>query len=170
MSHNTRPVGLVVALNADRVIGRGGRIPWHRPADLRRFKRLTVGGTVVMGRRTFESIGRPLPDRDNVVVTRHSGWPGIIRVPSLAEGLRHGRGPAWVIGGAELYAEALEGPAHFVDVTHVPDQVEVRGSVRFPFLDPERWVAGGLHRNDEDPQLWHQRYERRDALPSVGLA
>lgn len=156
-----RPVGLVVAISPHRVIGREGRIPWKRPADLRRFKRLTLGGTLLMGRLTFESIGRPLPGRENIVVTRQASLPGVKTVPSLKDGVRQGSGPIWVIGGARLFQEALQTCADFVDLTHVPDLVPVEGSVLFPLMNPEHWVAGPLSQNDEDPTLWHQRYVRR---------
>lgn len=155
-----RPVGVVVGMSPDRVIGRDNQIPWRRPADLRRFKTLTMGGTLIMGRLTWLSIGRPLPGRDTVVVTRTESFPGVEVTPSLAEALTRGRGPAWVVGGARLFAEAVEGPADFVDMTYVPDLVPVEGSVLFPRLDPERWIAEPLSPNPDDAELWHRRFRR----------
>lgn len=156
----SRAVGVVVGMSPQRVIGRDNAIPWRRPADLRRFKALTMGGTLIMGRLTWESIGRPLPGRDTVVVTQAPSFPGVEVVRSLAEALERGRGPAWVVGGARLFAEALEGRADFVDMSYVPDEVPVEGSVLFPRLDPEAWIAGPLHANEEDPELWHRRFFR----------
>lgn len=159
-------VGVVVAVNPEGVIGRDNLVPWHRPADLRRFKRLTQGGTVIMGRLTFESIGRPLPHRRNLVVSasgRLGPRAGIEVVPSLAAALGASEGPVFVIGGARLFAEACRGPADFVDLTVVPDDVPAEGSVLFPPLDPTLWFLAHARRNDEDPELWHRRYERLTA-------
>ncbi len=150
----------VVAMAPGRVIGRDNRVPWHRPADLRRFKALTVGGTVVMGRNTHESIGRPLPGRTHVVVTSRGPIDGAATVSSLEQALALGDGALFVIGGAQIYAEALaQDLLDEIDLTHVPDRVE--GAVHFPRLDPERWVAGPLSRLPEDPELWIQRFRRR---------
>lgn len=106
---------LVVARADNGVIGRDNALPWHLPADLRHFKRLTVGKPVIMGRRTFESIGKPLPGRHNIVLTRSPGWTfgGVTVAPNLAEavaaaGLQHARpDEIMIIGGAAVYAEAL---------------------------------------------------------------
>lgn len=169
MSASDPRVGVIAAVSPEGVIGRDGRLPWHRPADLRRFKRLTLGSTVVMGRRTFESIGKPLPDRRNLVVTR-SSLPGCLTVPSLAAALAAARGSVWIIGGARLFAEALAGPAELVDLTLVPDRVPVPGSVLFPELDPERWMVTSLEPNADDPALWHRRYRRADRSPRTAEA
>lgn len=108
-------VSFVVARADNGVIGRDNALPWHLPADLRHFKRLTVGKPVVMGRRTFESIGKPLPGRHNIVLTR-GGWraEGVTVVPNLAEAIAAaGMDPraraeeVMVIGGAAVYADAL---------------------------------------------------------------
>jgi dihydrofolate reductase len=148
-------------MSPDRVIGRGGALPWRRPADLRRFKALTMGGTLVMGRRTFASIGRPLPGRDNVVLTARE-LEGVETVSDLDAALERGTGPLWIIGGARVFAAALDHSAtDFVDLTHVPDPIPPDGSVLFPRLDPETWVAGQLAPSPEDPELWHQRFDRR---------
>jgi dihydrofolate reductase len=101
---------IIVAMDPDRVIGRDNQLPWHLPEDLRHFKRITNGHTLVMGRRTHESIGRPLPNRRNMVLTRQSHWeaPGVEVHPDLASALAvAGDGPVFVIGGAELFREAL---------------------------------------------------------------
>ena len=104
-------LSLVAAIARNRVIGVGGRLPWHLPEDLQRFKRLTMGAAVIMGRRTYESIGRSLPGRRNIVVTRQAAarWSGCAVAPSLAAALSLAADSpeAFVIGGAALYAEAL---------------------------------------------------------------
>jgi dihydrofolate reductase len=103
-------VQIIVAMDPDRVIGRDNQLPWHLPDDLRYFKRITSGHTVVMGRRTYESIGRPLPNRRNIVLTRQTGWqaPGVEVHANLDAALAAaGDGPVFVIGGAELFRAAL---------------------------------------------------------------
>jgi len=107
-------VSLVAAVARDGVIGLEGRLPWRIPEDMRRFRELTIGHPVVMGRRTWESLPerfRPLPGRRNIVVTRNTAWHGVGagRAKSLHDALRQldGAAKVFVIGGGELYAEAL---------------------------------------------------------------
>jgi dihydrofolate reductase len=100
-------VRLIAAVARNLAIGRGGRLPWRLPADLSRFRRLTWGHPVLMGRRTFESIGHPLEGRTNIVLTRDPAWsrPGCVPAHSAEEALGAcGDGAAFVIGGASLYA------------------------------------------------------------------
>lgn len=129
-------VVLVVAVAQGGVIGTGGALPWHLPADLAHFRRLTLGRPVIMGRATFESIGKPLPQRQNIVLSRRAGFapPGVQVVASLNEAYRlaaaHG-GPAMVIGGAAVYAQALS-DASTVELTEVHASVE--GDTHFPPL------------------------------------
>ena len=133
-------VSLVAALARNRVIGAGNRLPWHLPEDLKRFKRLTTGAPVIMGRKTHESIGKPLPGRRNIVVTRQPGasWHGCEVVHSLEAALAAaGDAPeAFVIGGAELYALALPRADRMyltlVDADHA-------GDAWFPEFDPADW-------------------------------
>jgi len=104
-------LAIVVAATDNGVIGRDGRLPWHLPDDLKRFKSLTLGKPVLMGRKTYDSIGKPLVDRPNIVLTRNPGWeaPHVIVVHSLAEALKRAR-PAtelMVIGGADIFALCL---------------------------------------------------------------
>ena len=125
-------IALVVAYSANRVIGRDGGLPWHLPTDLRRFKRLTSGGTVVMGRRTWDSLPdrfRPLPGRRNVVVSRNGcDAPEVCR--SVEDALR---GDCFVIGGGEVYAQAL---AHADRVHATEVDAVVDGDVHMPELGP----------------------------------
>ena len=105
-------VTLVVARGSNGVIGAAGAIPWHLPADLAHFKQLTVGHVLVMGRVTFESIGRPLPGRTTVVVTRDPHWraEGVLTAGSVADALDVAAGvdpQVFVVGGAQVYAESL---------------------------------------------------------------
>ena len=150
---------LLAATSPDMVIGRAGEIPWHYPGDLRRFKRLTLGHTVVMGRRTWESLpGRPLPGRRNLVLTSRS-LDGVECFKSLAEAVPTVEGELFFIGGAQLYREAL-GVADFIDLTLVPDDVPVEGSVLFPPIPPE-WEPGPVEQHPDEPTLRLQRWTRR---------
>ena len=103
-------ISLIVAMDKNRVIGNGGKIPWHLPADFAYFKATTLGHPVIMGRATFESIGRPLPGRKNIVLTRGEfTHDGVDVAHSLdeAQSLADGDSEIFVIGGAKVYAEAL---------------------------------------------------------------
>ncbi|MBM4148041.1 MAG: dihydrofolate reductase [Lentisphaerae bacterium] len=103
-------ISIICAMGRNRGIGVGNRLPWRLPEDLKRFKRLTMGHTLVMGRKTFESIGRPLPGRRNIVISRNPGFraAGCDMAASLQEALSAaGPGEVFVIGGAEVYRSAL---------------------------------------------------------------
>jgi dihydrofolate reductase len=137
-------VSLVAALARNRVIGAGNRLPWHLPEDLKRFKRLTLGAPVIMGRKTYvsimEQVGKPLPGRRNVVVTRQAGarWDGCEVVHSLAEALAAAGGApeVFVIGGAELYAQALPlGDRMYLTLL----DADYEGDARFPAFDSSDW-------------------------------
>lgn len=136
-------VTLIVAMSENRAIGRDNRLPWHLAADLAQFKRLTMGHHLVMGRKTYESIGRPLPGREMIVVTRQEGYaaPGCAGAPSLEAALAlaraRGEGEAFVIGGAELFAAALP-LAGRMYLTLVHAQVEA--DAFFPAFDEAGWV------------------------------
>jgi dihydrofolate reductase len=133
-------VSLVVARARNGVIGKDNDLPWRLPADLAYFKRLTLGHPIVMGRRTWESIGRALPGRRNIVVTRTPGYraPGAEVVDSLDAAWRAAEGAAevFVIGGAALYESVLP-LADRIFLTEV--EAEVSGETRFPALDPRNW-------------------------------
>lgn len=141
-----RPVISFVVARADNgVIGRNNALPWHLPPDLRHFKRLTVGKPVVMGRKTFDSIGKPLPGRHNIVLTRDAGWraEGVTLATNLAEAIAAaGLDPktradeVMIIGGAAVYAEALP-IATRVYLTEVHDAPE--GDTILPPFDASRW-------------------------------
>jgi len=148
----SRPtVTLIWAMSADRVIGRDGDLPWHLPDDLKRFKRVTSGGSVIMGRKTWQSIGgKPLPDRQNIVVTRTDGFPapGALIAPSLPSALaKVTTDRAFVIGGAALFAEALD-EADRLEVTHI--HADIEGDVLMPEVGWSGWslVADEVHPAD----------------------
>jgi dihydrofolate reductase len=158
-------VSLIVAMARNRVIGRDGKLPWRLPADLQRFKVLTMGHHIIMGRHTWESIGRPLPGRASVVVTRNKAYvaAGATVVGSLAAALRVAStdSEAFVIGGGELYREALP----LADRIYLTELVgEYSGDVFFPPLSQDEWRAGPReHRAAEgDQPAWQfVVYERQ---------
>lgn len=141
-------VYLVAAVAANGVIGASGKMPWHLPEDLRHFKALTLGHPVIMGRKTWESLGKPLPGRENIVVTRSPGYaaPGASVAGSLEGALAFcaGEPVAFVIGGGELYAQALP-LADGLVLTEI--QRVYAGDTYFPSLDRSAW-----HETQRKPQ------------------
>lgn len=163
-------VALVVAVADNGTIGRDGALPWHLPDDLRRFKTITMGAPVVMGRRTFESIGRPLPGRHNIVVTRNPAWraEGVTPVADLPAALAvAGDAPqVMIIGGAALYAEALP-LAQRLYLTRVHAVVE--GDVRFPPLAPRDWRVVSSERHAADARhAYPMSFEVLERLSAPG--
>jgi dihydrofolate reductase len=145
-------IGMIWAQAANGVIGRGGALPWRLPEDMARFRALTTGTTVVMGRRTWESIPerfRPLPGRRNVVLSLQAGWaaPGAEVAPSVDEALALADGDAWVIGGASVYAAAMP-RADVLEVTELAEPVD--GDVLAPDVGPE-WSVAAVDPGDG----WH---------------
>jgi dihydrofolate reductase len=148
-------ISIIVALAENGVIGSDKRLPWHLPDDLKRFKALSLGKPIVMGRRTFESIGRPLPGRTNIVVSRRPelALEGTVVAHSLDAALAAaGAAPEVVIiGGAEIFRQALPR----TDVIHLTRvHARVAGDVIFPELDPGEWreIAAEHHAADERHQ------------------
>jgi dihydrofolate reductase len=134
-------LGLIYARARNGVIGKDGGLPWHLPEDLAHFKRLTLGCPVIMGRKTWDSLPerfRPLPGRLNIVVTRQAGWSanGASTVSSLAQAIGLAAEPplAWVIGGAELFAQALP-LADVAEITEI--DADIDGDVFAPQLGAE---------------------------------
>ncbi|WP_250461127.1 dihydrofolate reductase [Microbulbifer litoralis] len=140
------PIALIAAMARNRTIGRENSLPWRISGDLKFFKHTTLGKPIVMGRKTFESIGRPLPGRDNIVISRNPDWcaDGVICASTLERGLQLARASAagsgaeevMVIGGAEIYRQALPLAARLY-VTEV--DAEVDGDAFFPEID-DQWM------------------------------
>jgi dihydrofolate reductase len=134
------PVYLVAAVAENGVIGANGKLPWHLPEDLQHFKQLTLGHPVIMGRKTWESIGRPLPNRNNIVVSRRAGFhaAGASVALSLEDALAlcAGPDPVFIIGGNELYRAALPYAAGLV-LTRIHRSYE--GDAHFPEIHPGDW-------------------------------
>ena len=133
-------ISLIVAMAQNGVIGRDNALPWRLPADLKRFKEFTLGKPILMGRKTFEAIGRPLPGRANLVLTRDRDWraPGVIPVHSVEEALLQTRTceELVAIGGAEIYRQLLP-LARRIYLTHV--HADIPGDTYFPAFDPAQW-------------------------------
>ncbi len=167
---------VIAAVARNGVIGRAGDIPWSLPEDWRRFKRVTTGHVLVMGRTTYEGIGRPLPGRTSIVITRNPRWtprdapdplaPGrwrfgpetlVVRVATIDQALATAdevapNGICWIAGGGEVYRAAMP---HLtaLDITEVP--LEPEGDTRFPVIDPEAWRV--VHR-EQFPGFTVARY------------
>jgi len=158
-------VTIVVAMGANRAIGVDGDLPWHLPEDLAYFKKLTLGHPMVMGRATFESIGRPLPGRTSIVVTRNRDWnaEGVEVRHSLDDALEYARSlddEVFLVGGGQLFAEALT--RELVDlmvVTRVA--ASPRADTYFPRIDWDRWQAVGSIPYGGDPSFEIVTYRRR---------
>ena len=151
-------VSLIAAMAENRVIGRDNTLPWHLPDDLKRFKQRTEGHVVIMGRKTFESFGRPLPDRRSIVVTRNREYrpQGAEVVHGLDQALAiardAGEAEAFILGGAEIYGLALpQADRIYLTVVHA----EVAGDTFFPELDAARWKLVEDERHEADDRHAH---------------
>ena len=151
--------GILVAVSPEGIIGKDNTIPWHYSADLKRFKRLTTGNTIIMGRKTWESLPiKPLPNRRNIVITR-SSIKGIECFQSIDDALQTCEGDVWFIGGAGIYQEAMQ-KADIIDMTLVPDSVSGEDCIYFPAID-KSWIEGDTNVLEDDPKLRHKIYTRR---------
>lgn len=138
---------LIAAISENNVIGRNGQLPWRLKSDLAHFRALTIGKPVIMGRKTYESIGKPLKDRTNIVLTRDSDWtaPGTVPVASMDAAIdaawqdaeKRGEQEIMVIGGSGVFAAAMP-MADRLEITHVHASPE--GDALFPPIDPTMWA------------------------------
>ena len=157
-------VTLVVARADNGVIGRGGKLPWHLPADLKHFKRVTMGTPMVMGRKTFESLPGLLPGRRHIVITRDPDWQaqGAERACGIADALElAGEGPVSVIGGAEIFRLFLP-LAGRIELTEIHDRPE--GDTLLPPFDPADWHEAAREAHPAEngrPAYSFVRLERR---------
>ncbi len=147
-------ISLIVAIAQNGVIGRDNQLIWHLPDDLKQFKRLTTGHPIIMGRKTFESIGKPLPNRTSIVVTRSKNWTfeGVVVVNSVAEALeaarQTGTDEAFVIGGAEIYRLTLP-IADKIYLTEVKSDFEGDSHFFIPNLENWKELSRSHHSVDE---------------------
>ncbi|MDF3832797.1 dihydrofolate reductase [Cupriavidus basilensis] len=158
---------LIVAKARNGVIGRDNALPWRLPEDLAHFKRTTMGAPILMGRKTWESIGRPLPGRRNIVVSRNRDLriEGCEVANSLedAQRLCVGVEQIFLIGGAQLYAEALPSADRLV-VTEIDADVE--GDAVFPAIDPRQWVATERERHHSEANGFDYAFVTYERPPS----
>ncbi|HSV37659.1 MAG TPA: dihydrofolate reductase [Nocardioidaceae bacterium] len=156
---STKHVVMVAAVADNGVIGHGGDIPWSNPEDLKHFRRVTRGNTVVMGRKTFESIGHPLPYRTNVVVTRQPDWSheGVFVAPSVVDAIalaQQFEGDIMIIGGGQIYADAL----HLADqqiLTEIHEKPE--GDTFYPPFDDSEFAETKRESYDGYDFVWYER-------------
>lgn len=152
-------LSLIVAMAKNRVIGHENKMPWHLPAELSYFKRVTTGHPIIMGRKTFESIGRPLPGRRNIVVSRNAHFhaPGVEVANSLESALAlcANENP-FVIGGASLYADALKFAVRLY-VTEI--EAELVGDTFFPLIDNSVWQEESREvRGKDDKNIYELQF------------
>ncbi|AKH36680.1 MULTISPECIES: dihydrofolate reductase [Nitrosomonas] len=164
-------LSILVAMATNRVIGRNNALPWHLSADLKRFKALTMGQILIMGRKTYESIGRPLPGRINIIVTRQPAFsvPGTVVTGSIEEALTaclpYPDKEIFIIGGAELYQQTLAYCQH-IYLTEIQQNFE--GDTFFPEFDQDEWYESSreIHRLEDGSKLEYHFVvlERKTAL------
>jgi dihydrofolate reductase len=161
MTNELAQLTLVAAMGANRVIGRDGDMPWHFSEDLKHFKRTTIGGVMIMGRRTFDSIGRPLPGRRSIVITRSTEWShdGVEVAHSLDEALTlaGSDAPVFVVGGGEIYAQALPLATRLV-LTEIDDAPD--GDTFFPDWSRDEWTEKSRTVGETSPELSFVTWER----------
>lgn len=158
-------LSMIVAMASGNVIGIENKLPWHLSADLKYFKSVTMGKPIIMGRKTFESIGRPLPGRRNLVITRDGAWSAdgveVFHSPETALAAVSGVDEAMVIGGAEVYALLLP----FADKLYVTEvALDVRGDAHFPEFEAGGWretSRNSFDAEDAQPAYSFVIYERR---------
>ncbi|MEO0629005.1 MAG: dihydrofolate reductase [Bacteroidota bacterium] len=162
-------INAIVATDLKGTIGKAGEIPWYLPADLKYFKRTTIGHPVIMGRKTFESIGRPLPKRTNIVLTRDPFFvaTGVVVVHSFEAAFNHeaitGAEEIFIIGGGEIYRHTMD-ITDRVFLTRVDTMIE-GGDAFFPDLNPDDWILleeDAYEADDKNPfnftfQVWEKK-------------
>lgn len=163
-------ITIVVAMGKNNAIGKDNKLLWHLPKDLKHFKNLTSGHPIIMGRKTYESIGKPLPNRTNIVVSGKDNWfeEGILIVPSIKDALKHAKkidDNVMVIGGGNIYEQTID-KADRLEVTLV--DAELDADVYFPKINPKTWVkvAEDCVQKDEDHDFdfCFQTFDRKVAL------
>lgn len=153
-------ISIIAAMASNRVIGINNTLPWHIPADLKHFKKLTMGHTMIMGRKTFESIGKPLPGRETLIISRQPDYaiPGCQTCQSLEQALSicAGKSDIFIVGGADIYQQMLP-QADRLFITEV--QQDFDGDVRFPEIDPDQWrEVQRIEQQQQTPQALNYHF------------
>lgn len=163
-------VTIVVAMGLKNEIGAGNQLLWHLPKDLKHFKEITSGHPIIMGRKTFESIGKPLPNRTNIVISRRNDWfqEGILIVGSIKEALKFAKKideNVFIIGGGDIYKQTLDA-TDVLEVTRV--NAELKADVFFPRIDPKIWLKTSETCIEKDEKhaydFCFERWERKVKL------
>lgn len=147
-------LSLIVAVDRQHGIGINNTLPWRLPEDLAFFKRITSGHAIIMGRKTFDAIGRPLPNRRNIVVTRNDAWTheGVERTASLQQAINvAGEGEVFIIGGAQIYREAITLADRLI-VTEI--DAEFACDAFFPAIDPATWQIESRETHHSESHGW----------------
>ena len=164
-------ISVIAAMSQNRVIGRDGSLPWHLPTDLARFKSITTGHTVIMGRKTFESVGKPLPNRRTIIITRNNDYQcaGVFIAHSLDEALDHAahEDEIFILGGETVYRIALpRADRLYLTIIHAT----IEGDTYFPNLDFDDWKLVEDERHESDERHAYafsfRRYERASTPPA----
>ena len=170
-SHHPQPqIYLIAAMTENRVIGRNNALPWHLPADLKHFRLLTSGHTIIMGRKTFESFGRPLPERRNIVVTRDpdNRPDGVEIAAGLEEAidLASAEDEVFIGGGEQIYRLALPRAVRiYLTLIHA----EIEGDTFFPEFDRDYWfLAHEEHRGADEKNRYRLTFQRYDRAEGTG--
>ncbi|MBA5629374.1 dihydrofolate reductase [Moheibacter lacus] len=161
-------ITIIVAKAENNVIGNENQLIWHLSSDLKRFKSLTSGHPILMGRKTYESIGKPLPNRTNIVITRNEEWKevGVFTSNSLEEAIKKAKefdDEIFILGGGNIYKQSMKF-ADFLEITEVHQEFE--GDTRFPEIDEKIWKEVSRERFEKDEKNEFDysfvRYERRN--------
>ncbi|WP_408006226.1 dihydrofolate reductase [Pseudalkalibacillus sp. A8] len=157
-------ISLLLAMGKNRVIGKDNDLPWHLPEDLKWFRRVSTGHTVIMGRRTYESIGKPLPNRKNVIVTNDKNYQaeGCIVTHSIDEALQQDGDEQIVIGGTNVFKQVLD-RAERIYLTYIDEEFD--GDTFFPEIDESEWELKSKEKgikNEKNPyDYYFMIYERK---------
>lgn len=169
--HPEPQIILIAAMAENNVIGRDNTLPWHLPADLKHFKQRTTGHAIIMGRKTFDSIKKPLPNRTNIVITRQPDWsfPGVITTHSIKEAIAAAgdETEVYIVGGSEIYKQALP-LANQLSLTFIHESYE--GDAYFPEIDFSQWEEIAREEHPAQPLHHANPTNPKDSPPSPAFA
>ena len=151
-------IGLIVARSKNNVIGKDGMIPWSIEGEQSQFKELTTNNTIIMGRKTYEDIGHPLPNRKNIVISRTTNYDDVVTVDSLEKAIELSEGNIYIIGGYNLFKEAIP----MVDVMYITEvNLNIKnGDVFFPDFDEDEFDIKTLEENSKYKRLIYTRKDK----------
>ncbi|MCF6137327.1 dihydrofolate reductase [Pseudalkalibacillus berkeleyi] len=150
-------ISLLFAMGSNRVIGKDNDLPWHLPEDLKWFKKVSTGHTIIMGRKTYESIGKPLPNRKNVIVTTDQSYEaeGCVVTHSIEEALQQSGDEKVVIGGTQIFKQVLD-QTDRIYMTYIDEEFE--GDTFFPELDDSNWILKSKEKGIKDEKNPYDYY------------